>query len=266
MKKNLKTYHEANRYTDIFATEALYGKLKHIEAVIKTANTIADFQHSKVDRELLSVLAEHHDDGRVNQFMLLGKFLDTEVSHNVLGVDRLEKFIVMENLEVDKEIQLLRVVMLYHGRQHLSLPRLTEQEREYVNLITAADDFENACSCVSYLIREAKNDEKGYIKSNPKADQKQLTKESAEYVWKCFKEGKKFDKNSVCKTYADYVLFAATLATMNIVKYSDIARMAFMQPGYGYTSILEGFKVTFDTTLTADDSKKAYEILVGMLN
>lgn len=265
MNKNLLMYHEANRYTKIFETDGLKGKMKHVEAVIKTADSIANFQHADVDRELLSVLAEHHDDGRENQYRLLGKFWDTEVSHNVLGADRLEKFVTHYNLEVDAEMQLLRNVMLYHGRQHLA-PQLTAEEKVYIDLVTAADDFENACSCVSYLIREVENDEKGYIKSNPTADQKHLTKESADYVWKCFKEGKKFDKNKICKTYADYVMFAATLATMNIVKYSDIAKMAFMQPGYGYSTILEGFAETFDATLTKADATRAYNILHGMLN
>lgn len=262
MNKNLLTYHEGNRYTDIFATEGLKGKLKHVEAVIKTVNAIADFQHADVDRELLSVLAEHHDDGRVDQYRLLGKFWDTEVSHNVLGLDRLEKFIVRENLEVDNEIQLLRAVMLYHGRQHLA-PQLTKEERVYVDLVTAADDFENATSCVSYLIREAANDEKGYIAANPKADQKEIT---SNVIWSFYATGRKFDKMQYCKTYADYILFAGTLATGCITKYNEVAKTALMQPGYGYDTILEGFKETFEKTLTPADAERAYTILNGMLN
>lgn len=261
MNKNLLMYHEANRYTDIFATEGLQGKLKHVEAVIKTVNAIADFQHADVDRELLSVLAEHHDDGRVDQYRLLGKFWDTEVSHNVLGLDRLEKFIVRENLEVDNEIQLLRAVMLYHGRQHLA--QLSAEEKLYVDLVTAADDFENACSCVSYLIKEVKNDEKGYIKSNPEADQKEVT---SDFIWYSYAKGQKFDKMQYCKTYADYILFAGTLATGCITKYNEVAKTALMQPGYGYPTILKGFEETFDATLTKADAGRAYAVLYGMLN
>lgn len=262
MNKNLLTYHQRNRYTDIFATERLQGKLKHVEAVIKTANTIADFQHAEIDRELLSVLAEHHDDGRVDQYRLLGKFLDTEVSHNVLGIDRVDKFITHYKLEVDAEMQLLRNVMMYHGRQHLA-PQLSAEEKAYIDLVTAADDFENACSCVSYLIREVENDEKGYIKSNPEADQKAVT---SDFIWYSYAIGKKFGKMQYCKTYADYILFAGTLATSCIQRYNEVAKTALMQPGYGYSSILEGFKVTFEKTLTEVDAERAYNMLHGMLN
>lgn len=261
MNQNLLAYHEGNRYTDIFA-EGLQGKLKHAEAVIKTVNAIADFQHADVDRELLSVLAEHHDDGRVDQYRLLGKLLDTEVSHNVLGADRLEKFITHNNLEVDVEIQLLRNVMMYHGRQHLA-PQLGKEERVYIDLVTVADDFENATSCVSYFIKEVENDEKGYVKSNPDADQKEVT---SDFIWHSYATGRKFEKMQYCKTYADYILFGGTLATACITKYNEVAKTALMQPGYGYSSILEGFKVTFEKTLTAEDAERAYEILAGMLN
>lgn len=260
--KNLLMYHEANRYTDIFTTKELQGKLKHVEAVIKTVNAIADFQHAAVDKSLLSILAEHYDDGRVDQYRLLGKFWDTEVSHNVLGVDRLEKFVTHNNLEVDTEILLLQNVMMYHGRQHLA-PQLTVEEKVYIDLVTAADDFENATSCVSYLIKEVENDEKGYSAANPEANQKEVT---SDFIWYSYSTGRKFDKMQYCKTYADYILFAGTLATACITKYNEVAKTALMQPGYGYSSILEGFKVTFEKTLTAEDAERAYTVLSGMLN
>lgn len=264
MDRNLKAYHEKNRYYEIFASNELQGKFEHIKSVIKLAKVIAELNNSNVDLELLCVLAEHHDDGRVNQQNILGKFCDSKITHNVLGIDRVNRFIVENNLEVDEEIQLLRNVIMYHGRQHLA-PQLSSKEKLYVDLVTEADDFENSMSCVSYLIKEVENDAKGYIEDDPEANQKQITEEYSDYIWKCFKEGKKFDKKKYCKTYADYVLFVATLVTNSIVKYPSIAKTAFTQPGYGYNTILDGFKVTFDATLISEDANKAYKILKDML-
>lgn len=263
MKKNLRNYHEANRAEVIFGTEALKGKRKHIEAVINLTQAIATVLHADVDRGLLTVLAEHHDDGRRNQYDLLGKFWDTEVSHNVLGVDRLERFIqTKEGMAVDEEIELLRQVMLYHGRLNLSYG-LSEETKKYIEIVTAADDFENATSCVSYLVKEVETDAKGYCKTNPDADQKAL---SSRFVMECFFNGDKFDKVKYCHTYADYIIFAATLATSCIKKYGTIAKTALMQPAYGYASCLEGFKHTFEVTLNPELAERAYCVMSDMIN
>lgn len=260
MNKNLATYHQKNRYYEIFSE--LEGKKKHVEAVIRITRAIAEIQHSTINMELLLVLAEHHDDGRVNQFKLLGKLWDTEVSHNVLGIDRIDRFINENDLEVDGEIQMLREVMLYHGRKNL-IYNIPEETMEYIDIITAADDFENATSCVSYLISEVDNDEKGYCKKNPELNQKEIT---SDLVWESFTKGQHFDKIKHCHTYADYVLFAAMLATKCIKQYGSIAKVALMQPGYGFSSILEGFKVTFEKTLTPELADKAYKVMQEMLN
>ena len=257
MKENLIKYHDANRYKAIFNSEGLRGKLEHIGRVKETAKAIAQVQHAPVDMELLEALAEHHDDGRVKQYELLGKFWDTEVSHNILGADRLEKFIVANDLVIDKEIELLRNVMLYHGRQHL-MYKPTVEEMVYIGLITAADDFENATSCISYLVKEVETDAKGYVVAEPDSDQMKI---SSDFVWECYTQGEKFDKMKVCKTYADYILFAGTLATSCIKKYGEIAKTAMMQSGYGYESVLEGFKDVFDKTLEPLLARKAYAVL-----
>jgi len=266
MKKNLKCYHEENRYSEIFRDltlqdTALETKRIHIENVIKTAKAIADFSHSKVDREMLAVLAEHHDDGRVAQYEILGRFWDNKASHFALGVDRVDQYIVANNLEVDEEISLLRKVMMYHGRMHLMF-EATAEEKEYIELITAADTFENATSCVSYLIREIFTDAKGYIKEDPQRDQKEVSNMK---IWDWYANGDKFDKFKYCHTYADYVLFAATLATNSIKKYGEIATVALMQSGYGYSTILEGFKKTFEYALSPEDANRAYKIISEMV-
>ena len=257
----LIAYHEANRCTEIFNQEGLLGKMQHTQEVVKLSKAIAVAQNSPVNLEFLEILAEHHDDGRADQFRLLGKFWDTEVSHNALGLDRLEKFLAkQENFKPDFSVDVMRDVMMYHGRQWLS--ELHEKSKLYVDIITAADDFENALSCVSYLVKEVEGDVKGYIAKNPEADQKAFS----DFVWEHFKSGEKFDKMIYCTTYAEYILFAATLATSCIKRYGVLAKTALHQPGYGYPSILEGFKDVFSKTLYPEDADKAYHVLEDMIN
>ncbi len=256
----LSYYHEANRYDVVFAEEPLLGKKRHIENVMRLGVSIANAQNLSLDNFLLLACLEHHDDGRADQYRLLGKFWDTEVSHNVLGIDRLDKFLQHNNLKVDKGIEILRQVMLYHGRVHL-LANVSGETKAYVELVTAADDFENACSCVSYLVKEVENDEKGYLKNNPNADQLTVS----DYVFFHFKSGEKFDKMVWCHTYAEYVLFAATLATNCIKKYGNIAKVALSQPGYGYSSILDGYHDVFEKTLSPKMVEDAYNIISSMV-
>lgn len=263
MNEALRQYHETNRYTDIFTDEvpALATKRLHIKRVVETARAIAQVQRSTVNKELLDVLAEHHDDGRVDQYKILGKFWDTELHHCVLGAERLDAWLHENNVDADEETNLLRKVMLYHGRLDIA-ENVSEKECEYIELITAADDFENGTSCVSYLIREIETDAKGYVASNPKDNQKIVT---SQMIWDCYESGTKYDKLKYCKTYADYILFAGMLATNCIKRYGSIAKTALQQPGYGYSSILEGFKATFDYALEADDAAKAYKIMCNMI-
>lgn len=255
-------YHAENQPDKIFDTEALAGKLRHVKAVEKLGMAIAKAENAPVNEELLSICLTHHDDGRVNQMYWLGKFADNEISHNVLGVDRFDRFLQVEKgcTTDGYGIDILRNVMLYHGRMEL-LTEISPEIALYVRLVTAADDFENACSCVSYLVKEVENDEKSYIKENPEVDQKVVSN----YVFEHFRLGKKFDKMKYCHTYAEYVIFAATLATNCIKNYGDIAKTALRQPGYGYSTILEGFKDVFNKTLTPTMAKEVYRILSEMV-
>lgn len=253
-------YHNANRYYEIFSEEGLLGKKQHTKNVIVQSEAIAKAKNLALDMDLLAICAEHHDDGRVDQYKLLGKFWDTEVSHNVLSIDRFEKFISNEdNLTIDSSIEILRDVMLYHGRMHLA--DLSANSLPYVEVITAADDFENALSCVSYLVKEVETDAKGYIQKNPSADQKEVSL----FVWEHFCNGEKFDKIKFCTTYAEYILFAATLATSCIKKYGDIAKIALYQEGYGYSSIIEGYRNVFKKTLNPDMAEKAISKLISLV-
>lgn len=255
------TYHNDNRYFDIFAEDGLLGKKAHIEGVISFSNVLTNFmlRTTDIDKELLMLCAEHHDDGRVNQFKLLGKFWDSEVSHNVLGLDRFDSYLQqMVGVDIDTSISIFRDCILYHGRPTLLA---SEESRPYVDIITTADDFENATSAVSYLLKEVETDAKGYKHNNPSADQTV----ASDFVFEHFAKGEKFDKSVYCKTYADYILFAATLATNCIKRFDKFAKAIMLQPGHGYPSILEGYRNIFNQTLKADTAERAYKVLSDML-
>lgn len=264
MNNALKSYHESNRYTIIFTDKVpeLAIKRMHIQRVKETARAIAQVQRSTVDKELLDILAEHHDDGRVDQYEILGKFWDTELHHCMLGAERLEAYLHDNQFDFDPETDLLWKVMKYHGRLDIA-ENVSEEEREYIEIISAADDFENGTSCVSYLIHEIDTDAKGYKTANPEDNQKTVT---SQMIWDCYENGKKYDKLKYCHTYADYILFAGMLATNCIMKYGKIAKTALQQPGYGYNSILEGFKATFEYALESQDATKAYKIMCDMID
>lgn len=254
----LMQYHLRNRYFDIFnGCDALDTKRLHIENVLRFTEKLFNTMYSscEIDKELLLFCAEHHDDGRVDQYRLLEKFCDTEVSHSSLGVDRFDKWVYNNSFvaPLNQSVQIFRDVLLYHGRPQLCI---TEASKPYVYLITGADDLENAAACVSYLIREVESDAKGYCNEYPKANQHFVS----DFVFEHFASGEKFDKIKYCKTYAEYVLFAATLMTSCIKKY-NFAKELLLQPGYGYTSILDGYKYVFEHTLSNEMAKKAYMVL-----
>lgn len=253
-------YHNANRYYNIFSKEGLSGKKEHVKNVIALSTVIANFLGANVDTIFLTICAEHHNDGCVDQYEQLGKFCDSKISHHELGISRLNHFLTSRGFyKTGSSMEILHDVMLWHGRTHPKY--LSEESKPYVDIVTAADDFENACSCVSYLVKEVETDAKDYIQANPQADQKAVSR----FVWEHFEDGEKFDKMKYCSTYAEYVLFAATLATSCIKQYGRFAKDALSQPGYGYSSIIEGYRDVFSNTLTPDMAEQAIAVIEKMI-
>lgn len=253
-------YHNANRYYDIFSKKRLLEKEKHVENVIALSKKIASFLNYDVDMTLLEICAEHHDDGCVDQYELIGNFWDNQILPNALGIFRLRKFMEQQkDVKNDLSLSILHDVILHHGRIHLT--DLSDESKPYVEIVSLTDDLENAYSFVSRIIKEVKTDTKGYIKENPKADQKEVSK----FVWEHFEDGEKFDEETFCSTYAEYVLFAATLATNCIKQYGEIAKIIFSQPRYGYSSIIEGYRDVFSNTLTPSMATQAIVVIESMI-
>ena len=260
INESILMYHKMNRYDQIFSKKELMGKRNHIKNIIPLANIIANTLHYDIDSNFLAICSEHHDDGRVDQYELLGNYNDTIISHNVLSINRFNKFLSEHEFhEFDTSIQIFHDVLLYHGRTWLTT--LSEESNPYVEIVTIADNFENALSCVSYLLKEVETDAKGYRKKNPCADQKAVS----DYVWKHFCEGKKFNKLEYCTTYAEYILFATTLFINCITNYESVAKLAFSQLDYNIPSILESYHTIFQQTLSPKMEKEAYQILVNTL-
>lgn len=252
-------YHDQNRYYDIFnGSPELDTKRIHVENVLKNIQKLISINplNRDINTDLLTLCAEHHDDGRVDQYRIFKKFCDSEASHQSLGVDRFYRWLHSSSFVspvCNESVQILLDVMQYHGRIDYLIHK---ESLPYVQYVTAADDLENAASCVSYLLREVKDDAKNYIRDRPYADQSKVS----DFVFDHFARGEKFDKYKYCFTYGEYVLFAATLMTSCIRRYK-FARELLLQPGYGYSSVLVGYADIFSKTLSHELSDKAFKIL-----
>lgn len=252
----LAKYDKENKPEDIFTgSPALETKREHVEHVEQFGNLMFHgTTKNKMDYDLFIFCLRHHDDGRVDQFKLLGKFWDTEAAHTELGVKRFNLWLSKQNCKPKSpQIQIFRDVLLYHGRPN-ECPNM--DSKPYVELVTAADDLENASACVGYLLREVKEDAKGYRHDNPNADQRTVS----DFVLNHFASGEKFDKLKYCHTYGEYILFAATLMTSCIKKY-PFAKDLLLQPGYGYSSIWDGYRDVFEQTLDPQTSAHALQVM-----
>ena len=253
----LKKYGENHNPEKDFP-EAIARKRTHVEMVTRY---VEYFATEDMDNELLTFCARHHDDGRGSQYIDQGgKLDDRKKSHSEYGAELFLSFLHDHNLLLDSEAQICLDVIKYHGYSgSLSELPISDESRKYVEAVRSADSLENAVSCVSYLLINVKYDEKGYVEANPQIDQTFVSNE----VWKHFEKGEKFDKVKLCNTYAEYILFASTLATDAVRKMGKIARDIMHSSGYGYSSILEGYKYIFNEVLSKEMAPKAYKIFVN---
>lgn len=264
MFKEIKVYLEDNSLENLFDVEGsqeLKTKAEHIRAMTEIAMQIAD-KDASLDKELLRTCCLHHDDGRVAQFKLIGNFNDRVLSHNALGLDMLDRYIAANNVSMTPAIQVLRACIYYHGRLHLTGYSLDTETAKYVQVVSDADDIENGCiGAIGYLAREVETDAKGYRKDFPELDGT-IKPELFEF----YRNGQWFNKIELCKSYAEYILFAATLAMKSIKKYGEIAKSAMKLPCYGYASAVDGYIDLFYKYMSKEDAFKASKILVDIFD
>lgn len=255
----VRNYHAESPIERLFVgSKELEIKLMHILGMTDIAIEIAKTKDEPLNIELLKLCALHHDDGRVLQYKYLGNFNDRELAHNELGAMMLDQWCIRKNVVADGPVHLLRAVMMFHGRPNLigefGVPNAAQR---YIEIISDADDIENGCiGAVGYLLNECRTDAKGYNATHPE----HFGKIKPE-LWVFYENGQWFDKMKYCESYAEYVLFAATLAMKSIVKYGDIAKNAMKKPSYTYPSAIKGYEDIFCKVMSPEDAAHAIKIL-----
>ena len=257
---------ELERYIDTYLEEmaikykdnkAALDKLSHIKNVTSLAKIVSN------DDRMAIIAAKFHDIGRFKQLELLGSFNDGVLLHHYIGEDVVTRAIFNHQLSVSKELNAIRQVVQYHGRQAFIpyRPELAEGVIDLIDVVSRVDGIENGCiGATGYLEREAETDAKGFRANNPDLDMKSVSPE----VWEFYTKGQKFDKLKYCKTYADYTLFAAILAIEALSgKDRDVAKIAMDIEANGYPSALAGYKDIFSKLVSPKYADKAFKVLNG---
>ena len=217
--------------------KSLNIKGKHVEGVVDIVKKIYP------NNKFLELCAYLHDIGRGLQFEKIKSFNDAKISHNILGVEVFNKFLVQNDIKNNEEIDIIRNVILYHGRLPFIKEKLDEKTFEIVHIITICDDIQNGCiDAISYLEMEYKYDLKDYIKNNPLLDQKNISPE----VIDSFKKGVNFDKVKHCTTYAEYFVYACSRA-VNACKseHSNIAKSIMKLENCNYKNTIIAYEELF---------------------
>ncbi len=245
------------KYSD---NKAAMDKISHIKNVVTLTKRMTNNDRMSI------VAAKFHDLGRFKQLELLGSFNDGVLLHHNVGEDVITRAVFQGKLNISNELNAIRQVVQYHGRQKFIpySPELSEGVQGLIDIVSRVDEIENGCiGATGYLEREAKEDAKGYKKDNPDLDMCKVSPE----VWEFFSKGEKFDKLKFCKTYADYTLFASVLAIQALKGQDrDIAKMAMELKANGYKSALEGYKDIFSKLIEPKYNEKAFKILQGFYN
>ena len=143
-------------------------------------------------------------------------------------------------------------VMKYHGRlDKAHQDGISGVTLSYVEAVTTADRMDLATSCLVYLPANIENNESGF----------QYEHTIKDVVWENYQKGQLYDLRKVCTTYDEYMLFAATMCTSCLLKYGDIMKKRLLTSGFGYHTILEGYRSLFEKYLLPADASRAYKIL-----
>ena len=264
MERNNQILDELEKWIDEYLSE-MSKKYENNQTAIDKLNHIKNtvtLTKRMTSNDRMSVIAtKFHDIGRFKQLELLGSFNDGELLHHNVGEDVITRAIFKGELKISDELNAIRQVIQYHGRQKFIpyKPELDEGVNELIDIVSRVDEIENGCiGATGYLIREAEEDAKGYRKNNPDLDMKSVSPE----VWEFFSKGEKFDKMKFCKTYADYTLFASVLA-IQALKGNDreIAKAAMDLKCNGYESALDGYKDIFSKLIDPKYNEQAFKVL-----
>lgn len=189
------------------------------------------------DDIVVQTAALYHDYGRVPQFEQKGDFNDgalgSEQDHHVIGykafledVPRilgsnpdLSPLIVSGNSQ-SGAIRTIAQTIKLHGLRGKAFAEdfeaLNEQESRAVDLVSQIDDIANGVQCVGYLLREGQEQKKNQSNGGFIPDENVSSRAVSPKVMELFRESTTFNRNAECKTYPDYYIFGAFLATRSL--------------------------------------------------
>lgn len=245
MGLDMKNIEFLNQYIDSYMeyvkkeysnSVAVGDKIAHIESAVNISKTLDQNESS-----ILVLGTKYHDIGRFKQYDILGNFNDRIVSHNSIGEDVIEQLISAKELPSSNELDAIRLVIQYHGKEHLipNAKYLPKEVIELVKKVSLIDIIENSCiGALNYLQRERDEDAKGYAKDNPNLDMKSVSP----FVFQEFISGRSWDKNVYNKTYADYTLFAVSLLIKCLrSEYHDFCKGVLAQKCFNYSDAISGY-------------------------
>lgn len=236
--------------------DTIIRKLEHIKRTENLAKIITD------GNKMAMIAAKFHDIGRIPQYEILGGFRDDLILHHNLGEDLITRMIFKGTLKTSTELDTIRQAIMYHGRMcfiPFKESPITKEALEVTEIISAVDDLDNGCvGALGYIENEILNDAKKYHEKNPDLDMKTISPR----VFEFYSNGEKFNKLTECKTYADYLLFAAVLAIQSLNgKYQKLAAKLMETPCFGYQNAMEGYRTLFIKYLDPKMALEAYDIL-----
>ncbi len=179
---------------------------------------------------LLQTAAFCHDYGRIAQFERYGTFSDGRLGgqqdHHLIGY---ECFRADMQTEVDftcyhsisvMAMYYIKNAILLHGLRGKAFGAefadLDAEANRLIDAISLIDDIANGTQCAGYLLRECeeqvKNTSVGGFIPDEDAGRKTVTPQ----VMALLRQSKTFNRNAECKTYPDYVIFGAFLATRSL--------------------------------------------------
>lgn len=250
----LASYHSAHPVDQLFVGK-ISRKAAHVKRVVQIVIDYPSiFMKEGMDFELLKLCAEHHDDGRAYQYEKTGVLNDAILSHQDAGAQLVREYCTATfGTEVfPEDVNILMAVMKYHGKlDKAEQDGISGVTLSYVEAVTIADRMDLATSCLVHLPANIENNESGF----------QYEHSIQPIFWENYQKGQLYNFRKICKTYDEYILFDATLATSCIREYGDIMKKRLLAPGFGYNSILEGYRCLFEKYLLPEDAARAYKIL-----
>ena len=255
--------------------------------------------------EVAALAALYHDYGRVIQYRKNGDFNDrgigSDEDHHVVGYrhflqDAPKILSADENipsLAIDEDVRSGVIhkaskAILLHGLKGKAFAEefaeLDEETSRIVEIVSQVDDIANGTQCVEYILRESQEHAKNASRGGFIPDENQDLKTVTPKVMDLFRESTSFNRNAECKTYPDYCIFGAFLATRSLKNPAthDIAHEMMSIPttvaehsnvdgedvivNRHFENAMEAFKYIFYTQMEEKDAEEAYSILSKYYN